>query len=94
VQKLQAKKAMSIFSFLSTLRNCFLSFFCLIILCSFPSEKKECQTLLVKDKAVIGLSVGMPYMAVLIGNILGANQPLRVNCANFNPGHQINIQGA
>jgi len=27
------------------------------------------------------------------GNILGANQPLRANRANFNLGHQINIQG-
>ena len=29
----------------------------------------------------------------LIGNILGANQSLYVNYANFNMGHQINIQG-
>ena len=28
----------------------------------------------------------------LIGNILGANQPLRVNYGNFNLGHRINIQ--
>ena len=27
------------------------------------------------------------------GNISGANQPLRANCANFNLGRQINIQG-
>jgi len=28
------------------------------------------------------------------GNISGANQPFYANCANFNLGHQINIQGA
>jgi len=28
-----------------------------------------------------------------IGNISGSNQPFRANRANFNLGHQINIQG-
>jgi len=33
------------------------------------------------------------HKAISKGNISGANQPLRANRANFNLGHQINIQG-
>ena len=31
--------------------------------------------------------------AIYVGNISGANQPLRANYGNFNLDHQINIQG-
>ena len=34
----------------------------------------------------------MEIKAILVGNISGANQPLRANYENFNLGHQINIQ--
>ena len=33
------------------------------------------------------------YIYILIGNISGANQPIRGNYANFDLGHRINIQG-
>jgi len=33
------------------------------------------------------------YIYILIGNISGANQPIRGNYVNFNLGHRINILG-
>ena len=66
--------------------------------CDYPIQERAVNCKIIQSPMPIecwsdGPDWNLHGLHVEIGNISGANQPLRANYANFNLGHQINIQG-